>query len=508
MAEQFQRVEPTPFTAPGAGAAAPQQATRGSRAWLLPALIALALLAAAVVFLLPQFVARGPDGPPALPESQRASAPPRPAAGAGTQPEAGEPATPFADAVEAKARSAAQDLLAELLDVQDNLLNRGAESWAGDDMAAIAALAAAGDERYRERDFEAALTQYEAALDSALALEQSIPERFEEVTAALVAQVEALDVDAARSSLALAERLAPGDPSLQALAGRVEALPEVAAAVATATGAEAAGDLAAAVSALEEAATLDPAHAQVAAELARVGAAWTRERFNTAMSEGYLALEAGNFERAQARFEAAARLRPGAGETSAALNELSVARTAATLRALKASGERLLEEESWQQAIDTFEEALAIDSTLSFARRGLAFARPRAALSAELDAILDDPGRLVDDAVLREAEASLTRARELGDPGPQLAQQIDAVARVLATASTPVAVTLRSDGQTSVVVYKVARLGQFEEQRLSLRPGTYTAVGTRRGFRDVREEFTVTPGGLAAPVVIACRDAI
>ena len=70
------------------------------------------------------------------------------------------------------------------------------------------------------------------------------------------------------------------------------------------------------------------------------------------------------------------------------------------------------------------------------------------------------------------------------------------------------AVTLRSDGQTSVVVYKVARLGQFEEQRLSLRPGTYTAVGTRRGFRDVREEFTVTPGGLAAPVVIACRDAI
>ena len=63
------------------------------------------------------------------------------------------------------------------------------------------------------------------------------------------------------------------------------------------------------------------------------------------------------------------------------------------------------------------------------------------------------------------------------------------------------------------MVYKVARLGRFDQRELTLRPGTYTAVGTRRGFRDVRHEFKVghegappsLPGApfLAASVLMA-----
>ena len=67
--------------------------------------------------------------------------------------------------------------------------------------------------------------------------------------------------------------------------------------------------------------------------------------------------------------------------------------------------------------------------------------------------------------------------------------------------------SLRSDGATEVTVYKVARLGLFEERQLELRPGQYTAVGTRRGFRDVRVVFTVSPDNVT-PVFVACSETI
>jgi hypothetical protein len=71
-----------------------------------------------------------------------------------------------------------------------------------------------------------------------------------------------------------------------------------------------------------------------------------------------------------------------------------------------------------------------------------------------------------------------------------------------------VLVQLESDRETEVVVYRVGRLGAFDRFELELRPGTYTAVGTRNGFRDVRREFTVRPGAPAGPFVIRCEEPI
>ena len=68
--------------------------------------------------------------------------------------------------------------------------------------------------------------------------------------------------------------------------------------------------------------------------------------------------------------------------------------------------------------------------------------------------------------------------------------------------------TLRSDEETEVIVYKVKRLGRFAQQELVLRPGTYTAVGTRNGYRDVRQDFTITPGNASVPITIACTEPI
>jgi hypothetical protein len=80
--------------------------------------------------------------------------------------------------------------------------------------------------------------------------------------------------------------------------------------------------------------------------------------------------------------------------------------------------------------------------------------------------------------------------------------------KLLADAIRPVRVTLESDNLTEIVLYKVGRLGTFDRFQLELRPGTYTVVGTRKGFRDVRQQFTVRPGESAGPFTVRCEEPI
>ncbi|MFK7830982.1 MAG: hypothetical protein AB8B57_14480 [Congregibacter sp.] len=510
MSDEYQRVEPTPFDAPSTAAPSAPVAVAAARpGWLVPALAVLALLGVFVVFLLPGWVS---DRPPAVPQQSQSQATANDAVSKQPRndPQSNSDsalASPFADAVAAKARAEAQELLAELLDIQQNLTERGAESWAAEIMTAIAAEALAGDERYKERAFDTAIGHYETALADAIALEQSIPERFKQQTESARSAIEALDLDTALAAYELAQALEPGDPALGILQQRLDELPAVVTALDNASLAETDRDLDTAVAELRKAAGLDPLHQRVQSEFARLETALNEQRFNSAMSEGYAALDEGKYERAQQRFASAAKLQPGSAEAAAAQQELAVARTAATLNRLQKRGEDSLESEEWAAAIKAFEEAAAIDSSLRFAREGLAFARPRASLDKRLQAILDEPQRLVDDAILREARDTLQKTRALDKLGPSLTDKADAVAKTLAIASTPLGVQIQSDGLTEVTVYKVARLGAITERQLTLRPGKYTAVGTRRGYRDVRVEFEVSPND-RTPIYIACNESI
>lgn len=506
------RVQPTPFDAPTQAPSDSTAAANTRPSWLVPALGGLAVLALVVIFVLPSWVdsrdaqndPTSSASPTADSQSTAASSPSGPTT---STTDTADASSPFADARAAKARAEAQELLAELLDVQENLSERGAQEWAADEMSSVAAVALAGDELYREREFDAAIEQYQQALTQALALEQSLPARFEVQVAATRAAIEALDLSAATRALAVAEQLEPGAPETAGLSVRLDALPEVIENVSASREAEDDGDLAAAVNSMQAANERDAEHEAVLSSLQRLQVALTEEWFNQAMSEGYAALDASEFTKAQQRFKRAGALAPGSSEVAAALQELSAARTAAKLSQLQKRGETLLSDENWADAIKVFEEALAVDKGLRFAREGLAIAKPRGQIAKELAAIVKQPERLVDDAILREAQSSVTRAEALGNLGPRLSAEVQAAQDVLTVASTPLSVSLSSDGLTQVTVYKVARLGLFEEEQLNLRPGKYTAVGSRRGYRDVRVVFTVAPGKTPS-IRIACDEII
>jgi hypothetical protein len=79
---------------------------------------------------------------------------------------------------------------------------------------------------------------------------------------------------------------------------------------------------------------------------------------------------------------------------------------------------------------------------------------------------------------------------------------------IVADFSTPVEVRLLSDGQTEVVVFKVGAIGKFDSHALVLRPGTYTVVGRRQGYRDVRHQLVVDADAPPEPLMVRCEEEI
>ncbi len=130
------------------------------------------------------------------------------------------------------------------------------------------------------------------------------------------------------------------------------------------------------------------------------------------------------------------------------------------------------------------------------------------ALHKRLDDLISDPDKLSAPSVMKDATVLVVDITRMPDIGPRLASQRDELSRLLKRAVTPVPVAIVSDNVTLVSVYKVGNLGNFMNKELTLRPGTYVAVGIRPGFRDVRLEFRVAPEIDMQPVVVRCEEQI
>ena len=513
MAPQDEPLQPTPFDAardaPPAPAAAPADSRRGARAWVLPALGALVLLALVVVFWLPQQLAP----PTPVPAAGRGSADgaavqPGPATAAGRREPASSDASPWSEAQLAKLRKEAQEVLAQLLDTQSGLEERAVQRWAPQQFDAATASAGAGDELYRTRQYEAATARYREALQQMQALREALPGAVDELLQQARQAIDNGDTSAATTALELLGQMEPENAALAALQQRAAQLPRLLALLERAAAAEQAGDLAGAAQLLEQAVALDPNHPSGASQWQRVSAALRSQRFSTAMSEGYSALDKGDFDGARQAFERAARLRENSAEAASALQEVASAATAWCLAALQRRGGDLEQQEQWAEAVGAYEKARKIDPSVLFAQQGLQRSRERARLDGQLRRAIEDPLRLSDARVAGATAELLQRARQASPTGPVLRQQIETLQELLQRAAEPVAVTLRSDRETEVTVYKVARLGRFAQRELSLRPGTYTAVGMRNGYRDVRRTFTVTHDSAPPTVTIICTEAI
>ena len=186
---------------------------------------------------------------------------------------------------------------------------------------------------------------------------------------------------------------------------------------------------------------------------------------------------------------------------------MAVRRTGA-LRGLRQEARRHAEGEDWEQALATYDAALEIDATASFAVQGKEVAEKFLDLHGKIDFYLAHPDRLQSPRPRAHAREVLDSASAVGRPGPILTDKRNRLRGLISTTAEPVFVTLRSDGNTQVTIHRVGRLGAFSERRLRLPPGSYTAVGNRRGYRDVRVVFRVPGTDGHSAIVVRCEDPI
>jgi len=155
-----------------------------------------------------------------------------------------------------------------------------------------------------------------------------------------------------------------------------------------------------------------------------------------------------------------------------------------------------------------YRKVLARVPQVAFARQGVTFASDRERLHQQLDHYLQDPTRVYSDQPRANAEKLLASAANPPARETRLTEKVRRLQALINEATTPRTVTLKSDGLTSVQIYHVGRLGQFIDHQVELRPGTYTVVGSRPGYRDVRQTLTVKPGTEQPSMEIRCEETV
>ncbi|MEO0995991.1 MAG: protein kinase [Pseudomonadota bacterium] len=503
-------------------AAVPQPARRGvSPAWVAGGAIGLLLLFVVLLNVLPQ---REPAAPPASRDSSAAAGVEAPADDTAAGDDAGTVTDdPFADepiefsegqrddsmrADAVKQKNTTDRVLGELLTKQDVLEARAAERWAPTRYATALARYEQGDRFYLSKDYLRARSAYEetiAVFDELLA---EVDGEFERVRAEAQRALAAGDGAAARRGFELALAITPADPEAEAGLERARNLDDVLALTDAGLDAERSGDYEAALTAFDKALTIDSIWQPARDGRERARAVLAEQGFRQLMSDGFAALDDGRYDAARALFRQARAAKPGSAEPADGLLQVDQAARLAAIGRLEQAARSAETAEDWQAAANAYSDMLKQDENLAVAREGLARARSRIALDRQLESYLGDPDQLADESEMAAAAGLLTRLARIDAPGPRLTRQKEELSRVLKRAAQPVTVELRSDGVTEVAVFKVGRLGRFEAMTLELRPGVYTAVGTRAGYKDVRLEFRVAPEQPEQPVIVQSEEPI
>lgn len=406
-------------------------------------------------------------------------------------------------------REAADEAMGDMLQDRNYLAALQPSLWSGGAWEQAVAEEEKGDGFYRRREYQEAQGAYGKAAEMLRQLREEAPDIGR---GALEEALQAIESGDQATALAELEKagilLGATDPEVQSASRRTARLPETMQAVAEARASARDGSLEEQQAAWQAVLGIDPERQSARRELSAVNARIDRQLFNSRMSRGHAALGEGDVEAARAAFEAARKQRPNDSGPVEALAALELEERGQRLAQLQAAAMAGRFAEDWRKAADNYRGMLEIDSNIVAAQRGLAEAEQRARLDDALENTIANARVLNRDDAWQRGKRLLDEAVAIPAPGARLDGQIGRLEQVLAVAATPAPVWLRSDGLTEVTIFHVGRLGSFDDRMLELRPGAYTAVGTRDGYRDVRREFIVAPEGLPEPLILICTDPI
>ncbi|MCZ6803242.1 MAG: hypothetical protein O7D86_04725 [Proteobacteria bacterium] len=416
--------------------------------------------------------------------------------------------SPWDKAQERKLRKEVQLILQEMLEAQKILEQNNINVWANEEYQQALVYAKNGDDHYNQRQYDQSSEQYKHALSVFKNLIEKIDilynENIQQGQQALISG----DSDVAIKSFEMALLL--DDDSGLATHGleRARKLGTVFERFEQGNEALAENHLTEAKKIFQSALQLDPETQAAKQKIEHINRLLNDLQFRRQMSTGFTALEQQQYNVATNSFEQALRLQPGSTEAKSAVQQAAYGATNEHVSSLLQQAHGAESEEQWQTAISLYDKALTIDKNLAQAQRGMQQAKLKSQTYQRLQQILSQPERLSDNNVYSETESFYKKISQVKNTGARLSSQILQLRDLLRISAIPVNIRLESDNLTDVVVYKVGKMGIFKSKALDLRPGKYTAVGQREGYRDVRIDFLVSTENKNKVVRIAATEKI
>ncbi len=402
----------------------------------------------------------------------------------------------------------AEKLLLKIIQQQQTLRRQGAEIWAAEEFSQALIQGDTGDKHFREQNFIAAISAYERTVSALQRLQAqtavTLADHLRQGQLALTRG----ERDAAIHHFQLARAIDAHNRQAQAGLTRAATIQELFALLQTGGNLEAGNRLQDAKQTYRQALDLDPSSPEARAALNRVIGRITEIEFSQLMVRGYAALEAGRYTDARAAFTAAQKLMPNSQPPTLGLTKVAQAIRHTKIASLSDEAQYFERREDWAYAVQSYQQILALSPDAAFAIKGLARSQRRVLLLSELDNHVENKARLHSAQVFAEARALLQKIAALEHPGDKITRRANSLENLLKLASQPIAITLQSDNRTEVVIFKVGQFGRFKNLQLHLKPGQYTLMGSRPGYRDVRKTLTVGADVAVRNVLIRCEEPI
>ena len=458
----------------------------------------VAMGALGVVVILPRLVTRPTSTTPAKPETPR--------------PETSVSKSTKTPELQAHAKVKAENLLRGVLEQQAGLENNGVKVWGEEKLAtsypAALAKVADGNVHLDAGRFELAAKSYSETLSLLNQLETNRPDRLQNALRKGMKSLEQLDDQAAQTQFEIALSLDPGNAAATHGLNRARNLKQVIERVQQGRAFELNADLAQAKKEYASAIALDGDYRPARGGLRRIDELILARKYKSAISTASAALERKEYEQSQQSLDRAASLRPNAPEVHNLGRKLREAKQFSALEEIRRSAAQHEEGERWEQALKAYDQALGIDQNATFAMLGKTRAEKYVRLDQQVDFYLTNPERLQSPDPLAQARKLLVVSNGMPNLGANLRAKLERLGTLVDDFSTPRPVVLRSDKLTDVTLYRIGRFGRFSERRMMLRPGEYTAVGSRTGYRDVRVRFRVPASGEETVITIRCEERI
>ena len=406
-----------------------------------------------------------------------------------------------------QAEALAETFLRKLIALED----LGLALWDPNALAQINQEAMAADDAYRAGEAQTALALYTQLLATVTELEAGLPDRRAENLAQAQQALSEADDRNALKFWEIAAQLNPQKVEVQSTWQAVQQIPTISALMSEADIAERAGQVEDANTILREATALFPDWAPSQKAATRVQQILIRKQFQSSMSLGFTALSEGSYDAAIRAFERATSIDPNASAAQDGLEQVRQAQLKEQIQALFIEAQEAETQGRWLDAKAAYEAARSLAPNLTDLTARIETIDARIALAAALTQILADPARLQSDTELNQARDLAITISQLPPPVGDLQASLPVLTRMLSHARRALTLTLTSDGQTTVTVLRLGqdgRLGQIMETRLTLFPGRYVVTGSRRGYKDVRHELTLSSDTPNPTLTVVCDEPI